>query len=297
MKRTAVLTALTLTGATLAATADRILKFESKIFQGDLRNGPWTFTGKPGAPVKANVSTLGITAQKAVLSAPSGTPITSAEGKRNATFDGSVVVTRGRLTAKGGSLTYSEADGQGVLKNNPSAVFVPDKTDGGDPVNISAQAMSLDVDNNISTSTGGVKLVNGNQTGASDKLVFDETKELGAFTGNVRMNRAAKGSQKELVITGTEARILTKGKLMYVRGGVKLVQGDVTTTGNAMYYDDKKNVAYVIGNAVSVDAKNKTTVKAPASGALEQRTDLARVRTLPGGFKIPEDQFRVTGEK
>jgi len=78
---------------------------------------------------------------------------------------------------------------------------------------------------------------------------------------------------------------------------VKLVHGTTTTTGDAVYYDDRKNVAYVVGNAVSVDSKSKVTVKAPASGYLEQRTDLARVRALNSAYKIPTDQFKLTGEK
>ena len=69
-----------------------------------------------------------------------------------------------------------------------------------------------------------------------------------------------------------------------------------TTTGNAVYYDDRKNVAYVVGNAVSVDSKTKVTVRAPASGALEQRTDLGRVRALNTAYKIPTEQFKLRGE-
>ena len=70
-----------------------------------------------------------------------------------------------------------------------------------------------------------------------------------------------------------------------------------TTTGDAVYYDDRKNVAYVVGNAVSVDSKSKVTVCAPASGYLEQRTDLGRVRALNSAYKIPVEQFKLSGEK
>lgn len=279
----------------LAQTANRILRFDTSAqVQGDLRNGPYNYTGKAGQPIKATVSKLSISAPKAVLAAPAGTPIASAEGKRTADFTGGVQVSRGRLTAKGGSLNYSEASGQGVLKDNPTAVFVPEKKDDGDPVNISAQSMSLDVDTNVSTSTGGVQLKTGTQTGASDKLVFDEGAELGLLTGSVKMSRSASANQKELNMVGQEARILTKGKTMYVKGAVKLVQGSVTTTGNELYYDDKKNVAVVVGNALSVDSKNNTKV---TGAALEQRTDLGRVRQLSGGYKIPVEQFKLSTEK
>ncbi|MFC4456056.1 LptA/OstA family protein [Deinococcus sonorensis] len=286
-----------LLGTTLAAAATtRVLHFDSAAqFQGDLRNGPYSYSGKNGAAVKATVNTVSISAPRAVLKAPAGTSMSSAEGKRSADFAGGVTVTRGRLTARGAQLSYSEASGQGVLTGQPSAVFTPEKQ-GDDVVNIGASQMSLDVDNNVSTSTGDVQLKSGSQTGHADKVVFDEGKELGVLTGNPTLSRAASGKQKELNVVGSEARILTKGKLLYVSGKVKLTQGTITTTGDAIYYDDRKNVAYVVGNAVSVDSKNGTTVRARATGALEQRTDLARVRSLDAGFQIPVAQFKLNGE-
>lgn len=83
---------------------------------------------------------------------------------------------------------------------------------------IKAAQMSLDVDNDRSTSTGGVTLSNGTQSGKADKLVFDEQRELALLTGTPSLTRAARGSQKELIITGQEVRALTKTKTLYVRG-------------------------------------------------------------------------------
>lgn len=293
-KTTSLLALLALTAPVLAQTdaGKRLITIEGGP-RGDVRNGPLTFTGNP---VKARVSTLNIEASQAVLAAPKGTALIEAKGKRTTEFTGNVKVVRGRLTATGNALVYSEATGQGVLNGSASATFTPDKND-GDTVTIKAAQMSLDVDNDRSTSTGGVTLSNGVQNGKADKLVFDEQRELALLTGSPSLTRAAKANQKELIITGQEVRALTKTKTLYVRGGVKLVQGTTTTTGDAVYYDDKKNVAYVVGNAVSVDSKSKVTVKAPASGYLEQRTDLARVRALNAAYKIPTDQFKLTGEK
>ena len=296
---TVLLSALIGTTLAVAATApvNRVLKFETSAqLQGDLRNGPYNYTGKAGAAVKATVGTVSIAAPQASMKAPAGTPMANAEGKRSADFTGGVTVLRGRLTARGAALNYSEATGQGVLTGTPSAVFTPEKK-GDDPVNIAAANMSLDVDTNMSTSTGNVKLVSGVQTGRADKVVFDEGKELGLLTGNMSLSRAATAKAKELNVVGTEARILTKGKLLYVVGKVKLTQGTSTTTGDAVYYDDARNVAYVVGNAVSVDSKTGTTVRARASGALEQRTDLGRVRAVDAGFTIPTAQFKLSGEK
>lgn len=303
MKQVALLSALTLTlavptfalaqGASSTSTEKRIINFQGAP-TGNLRTGPLTFTGNP---LKATVSTLQITAPKAVLSAPSGKAIVEAKGQRTAEFSGPVSVSRGRLSAKGGSLTYSEASGTGVLKSNPSATFVPEDKKDGDAVNITAGQMSLDVDTNVSTSTGNVKLVSGDQTGRAEKLVFDEDRELAQLTGSPTLTRAEKANQKQLVISGQEVRALTKNKTLYVRGSVKLVQGSVTTTGDAVYYDDQKDVAYVVGNAVSVDSKSKVTLRAPKSGYLEQNTKLARVSVKNSAFKIPTAQFNLRGEK
>lgn len=280
-----------LAGTVLAQTAsNRVIKIDGNPAAGsNLRNGPLNFTGT----VKATVSSLKIQSGQASMTGPADTPILQAQGKRNATFTGNVTVTRGRLTAKGESLAYSEVTGQGVMTGNPSATFVPGKAEDGEPVNIKATQMSLDVDNNVSTSTGTVQLVQGNQTGKAEKLVFNEDKELAQMTGTPTLTRAAKGNKKELVISGQEVRALTKNKTLYVRGGVKLVQGTQTTTGDAVYYDDKKDVAYVVGNAVSVDTKSKARITAPASGYLEQRTDLGRVVAKNAKFSIPTEQFNM----
>ncbi|MFC3832313.1 MULTISPECIES: LptA/OstA family protein [Deinococcus] len=293
--RPLILTAL-LVSTALAQTAaptNRIVKIQGGA-RGNVRTGPLTYTGNP---VKATISTLQLQSAQAVLADPTGAGLLEAEGKRTADFTGNVLVTRGRLTAKGGKLAYSEATGQGIMTGTPSATFVPANKEDGDNVAIQATQMSLDVDNNVSTSTGSVSLTNGTQTGKAEKLVFDEDKELAQLTGTPSLTRAAKGTQKELVISGTEVRARTKEKTLYVRGGVKLVQGTTTTTGDSVYYDDRKNVAYVVGNAVSIDSKTRVTLRAPASGYLEQRTDLARVRVLNSAYKIPTDQFKLRSEQ
>lgn len=257
----------------------------------NMRTGPWNYTGN----VTGTVSTLKIKSQQASLTAPSGQALVEAKGKRTATFGGNVQVTRGRLTAGGEKLVYSEADGTGILTGGAQATFVPEKKEDGDTVSIKATQMSLDVDNNMSTSTGSVSLTNGAQSGKADKLVFDEDKELAQLTGTPSLTRAAKGSRKELTITGQEVRALTKAKTLYVKGKVKLVQGNLTTTGDAVYYDDKKDVAYVVGNAVAVQGGVKQV--APASGYLEQRTDRASVRVMNAAYKIPTQQFEFSKTK
>lgn len=292
-KKVATFALLTLAGTGVLAqgSANRIINIQGSP-KGDLRNGPVTFTGNP---VRATVSTLSITAKQAQLTAPQGQTITASQGKRSARFSSDVRVQRGRLTAQGEDLSYSEASGEGVLRSNARASFVPENGK-GDTVQIKAESMSLDVDNNRSTSKGNVVLRQGGKSAAASQLIFDEDRELGVLTGSPRLRQAANGNQKELVILGNEVRARTDDNTIYVKGNVKLVQGGITITGNALFYDDNKNVAYVVGNAVSRDSQSGATLRAPASGALEQRTDLARVRTLSSGFDIPTAQFALSGE-
>ncbi|GEM48102.1 LptA/OstA family protein [Deinococcus cellulosilyticus] len=270
----------------------RLLKFASDTYKGDVRNGPYTFTGTEKEPVQAQVSNLKISSLSAVFSAPAGKAMTEAAGSRTAEFTNTVKVNRGRLSAEGPSLTYSEETGVGTLKGPATSVFAPEK-EGDDPVNVKANQMAFDVDTNISTSTGKVSLVTGRQTGTSDKLVFDEKKELGILTGSVQLIKNPKDSKdNKLTITGTEARVLTneKKKLLLVKGTVKLVDGDITTTGNTVYYDDKANRAIVIGSpAKSYNAKNKTTI---SGGTLEQNTDKNTVRLFKGNVEFSETQFK-----
>lgn len=263
--------------------------------KGDPINGPLRYSG---SPLKSSISTLQITSKAAVVTAPKGKKISESTGKRNADFTGNVVVKRSRLTAKGSKLAYQEATGKGILTGKPNAVFSPEKdSDNKDPVHIKADQMSLDVDTDISVSTGNVQLKTGSQTGKAKQLVFDEETELAQLTGNPSLTRAKTSKKKELIITGKEVRALTNDKTLYVKGNVKLVQGTQTTTGDAVYYDDNKNIAYIVGNAKSVDSKSKVVVSAPKSGYLEQRTDLARVSVKNKTFKIPTNRFKMRSGK
>lgn len=262
---------------------------------GDPVKGPLTFRGNP---VKGSVSTLQIQAAQAVLTPPAGQTLVASKGRLRADFSGDVEVSRGRLTARGAALAYDEATGQGVLSGQPSAVFVPESNNTKDnkkeePVQIKANQMSLDIDNNVSVSTGNVVLVSGIQKVTADKLVFDEDRELAQLTGSPVLTRSAQGNQKELVISGKDVRVITSQKLLYITGGVKLTQGNQVSTGDAVYYDDNKNVAYIIGNAVSINTKTGLKQTAPASGYLEQRTDLARVTAKNGKPSLTFNNFKM----
>ena len=158
--------------------------------RGNLRSGPIIYEHPDEHGIVATVSTLTIRGNHAELSAPEGTSIGQG-GQRTAAFQGGVLVERGRLTAVGPALTYSEATGLGVL-DGPAEVVVAPEEEGGEPVAITAAAVEFDVDTDRSTSSGGVRLVNGNQTAEAATLVYEEERTLGVFVsegGQARMTR------------------------------------------------------------------------------------------------------------
>ena len=189
-----------------------------------------------------------------------------AEGQRIAAFEGGVVVTRGRLTAKGPSLEYKESTGLGVLAGPTNVVQKPEKA-GEEDVVITSATSTFDVDTDVSTSEGNVKLQNGKQSGSSDKIVFDEKANLACLTGSKSVSlvrEPKKEGQSKLTIVSKESRVLTETNLLYAIGAVTLISGNNTTTGDTLYYDDEKEIAYVSGR--------------PANG---ERSEMLEIAVLP----------------
>lgn len=291
--RPLVLPALLLAGLALAAPSTRIITITAGKQSGSPRSGPLVFTGD----VRGKVQNLVITAPKATLRAPQGSDLGASTGKRTAEFEGGVQVARERLSAAGPSLVYQESTGVGTLKGPTNAVQKPAKA-GDDEVVITAAQASFDVDTDTSTSSGDVKLVNGNQSGQSDTLVFEEKRELAVMTDAdtvTLVREPKKAGDKRLTITAKEARTLTGRKLLIASGNVTLVSGDTTTTGTELYYDDNKDVAYVFGRpALSVNKKDNSRV---SGSALTQNTRNNQVRIGGSNFKIPRADFALATEK
>ena len=93
----------------------------------DLRYGPYIYEHPKKDGLEAKVSNLEIFAQRGELRAPKGVLIAEAEGEREASFTGGVRVERGRLTATGSALTYSEQTGRGVMPQKTAIVVQPAK--------------------------------------------------------------------------------------------------------------------------------------------------------------------------
>lgn len=259
---------------------------------GNLRNGPWVYqSAKPGG-VLGKVKDLQITGTTATFSAPDGKTMQEAEGSRNAVFEGNVVVRRGRVTAQGPRLTYSENTGQGVLDGPAIMRQTPNK--GEDPVDLSAQRMTFDVDTDVTSSNGNVSLQSGRQTGKADAVYYEEDRGLAVFTDNdqVVLTRSRDG-EGDLVIRAREIRSLTSSKRLIAKGGVSLVDGDITTTGTSLYYDDKTGQATVVGSAanpvVSVNKKQGTRI---TGATLLHDVNKNRVANLGRAFTLPESEFQ-----
>jgi lipopolysaccharide export system protein LptA len=292
MKPHSKLISLALVSGLVLAASGRVITIEGGKFKGDLRNGPLEYSGD----FIGSVQNLKIKGQKATLSAPSGKSLGEAEGQRIAAFDGGVVVTRGRLTAKGPSLEYKESTGLGVLAGPTNVVQKPEKA-GDDDVIITAATSTFDVDTDVSTSEGGVKLVNGRQSGSSDKIVFDEKANLACLTGskNVSLVREPKKEgQNKLTIVSKESRVLTETNLLYAVGAVTLISGNNTTTGEALYYDDEKEIAYVSGRpAKNVNKKDGTVI---SGSTIVNNTKLSQVK-LGSAFAVPLEKFKCPSNK
>jgi lipopolysaccharide export system protein LptA len=294
-----VLIGAALLGTTLAlAAGSRVITITAQNRSGGPSATAWEYTGT----VKGKVQTLEIAAEKASLSASEGGPVSNAEGKRVANFTGAVVVTRGRMTSKGVSLEYKEATGLGLLAGPVNVVQKAEKKD-GDDVTITASKATFDVDTNVSTSEGNVKLINGRQTATSSKVVYDEDSTLGCLSDSrtVTLVREPKNKgDNRLVITALDVRVNTDANTLIASGGVKLEAGDNVTTGEALYYDDAKDTAWVIGNvakkipAKNVNRKNGSTVTA---GTIINYTKKNQTEQLGTPFKVPLEKFTCPSSK
>jgi lipopolysaccharide export system protein LptA len=289
---------LVLFGVAALAAGSRIIEIESGRRQGDLRLGPISYSDG----VKATVQKLQIASPEGSMSAPQGVEMSKAQGKRTAGFSGGVTVIRGRLTAKGPTLEYKEETGLGVLAGPTNIVQKPEKA-GEDDVFITALKATFDVDTNISTSEGSVKLINGKQSATSSKVVFDEEKNLGCLTDSktvTLIREPKKAGATKLVINAKEARVLTETNTLVAVGNVTLISGDNTTTGDALYYDDDKETAWVIGNvekkvlAKNVNKKSGATV---SGGTIINYTKKNQIERLGDPFKIPFEKFKCASDK
>ncbi len=274
------------------AQGSRILEITGGAPGGDLRNGPMFWTGS----FTATVQKLSLKATKVTLSAPAGTTLSESKGKRIAQFEGGTTATRGRLLATGPTLEYRESTGLGVLAGPVQIRITPEKKE-DDTVTIQASKATFDVDTNVSTSEGSVRLVNGGQTATSSKVIYDEQADLGCLTDSrnvIIVREPKKAGDPRLVITAKETRVNTKTNTVVALGGVKLEAGDNTTTGEALFYDDTKETAWVVGDvakkleAKNVNKKSGTTI----SGGTIINYTRRNTATVQGSlFKIPLDKF------
>lgn len=284
-----------LLGIVLAqSTNSRIIKVEApdgKV-SGNIRTGPLTFESSKAGGVVGKVKDLVINSSKAILSAPEGKSIQD-EGERIAAFDGSITVKRDRMTSSGPKLTYSEKTGLGVLEGSAKMHQEP-KNKGDDAVDVSAPKMTFQVDTNISTSEGGVTLKNGNQEGKSDTVYYEEDRALAIFNDAKEVVLVRKRSDGELTIRAKEVRSLTDEKRLIATGGVSLFDGDITTTGDKLYYNDKTGDAYVFGNvATKVPAKSvRKDGSSISSGVILHNVNRKQARQYQQQTKFPEADFK-----
>jgi lipopolysaccharide assembly outer membrane protein LptD (OstA) len=165
-------------------------------------------------------------------------------------------------------------------------------------VSIQAAKATFDVDTNVSTSESNVKLVNGGQTATASKVVYDEQTDLGCLTDSrsVQLVREPKkAGDPRLIITAKETRVNTKTNTIVALGGVRLEAGDNLTTGEALFYDDTKDTAWVVGNPAK--NTNKKSGVSVSGGSIINYTKRNQVERLGNPYKIPLEQFKCPSNK
>ena len=284
--------------APTAAPERRLITIDSSggTQSGNLRFGPLVYEHPEPDGVVATVSTLTIRGPRAELRAPEGALIGQSQGLREATFDGGVVVTRGRLTATGTSLRYSEATGLGVLEGDAQVRVAP-ASEGEREVLITALSVTFDVDTDTSVSEGDVVLLNGDQSALAERLEYEETAGLGVLSGTERPEVTRTAEDGGLLrIVADEIRVLTDLAALYAVGSVEVVDGDVRSTGDEVFYDDEQEVAEVLGSpAVAVDSAAGVRLE---TARVRQDVRFRFVEAMDASLPTPftADQFRLARE-
>lgn len=244
----------------------------------DLRFGPYFYSHPEPEGIVAEVSNLTIFAQQAQLQAPEGVLIAEAEGQREASFEGGVRVARARLTATGSSLNYSEASGLGIMPERADIRVLPARA-GDDITEIQADEVTFDVDTDVSLSRGAVTLVSGRQSAEAEELVYEEGRDLARMRSEgLQVTARRQGDNGELLIIADTLRVLTNEDQLLAIGNVTIIDGDIESTGDMVFFDDSVSRAEIFGNpAVSVNRAQGVTI---SGERLEQLIDLNIVEVL-----------------
>lgn len=318
----------------------RIISIESNdgTQSGNIRFGPIIYEHPEPDGVVATVSTLTIFSSYATLRGPETAEgedrmtLAQAQGQRTATFTEGVQVERGRLSATGPDLFYSEEEGLGDLTGGVEIEVAPrqpqvaepaaeeadtedaeeeaegdSEAESGDaeaeanddaetePVFITADEAEFDVDTDVSISRGNVNLINGNQTAQADEIEYEEERTLGVLRGNRPQVVRVDEDGNELTITADEIRAETDSKRLYAVGNAVVIDGGITTTGDEVFFDDEQQLAEIVGDpAESVD-EDGATVRAPR---IQQDIEFDVVEPMnaaqESGFSA--DEFLLTRE-
>lgn len=286
---------------TTSPDENRIIRidFSGGTEEGDFRFGPLTYTHPDPEGIVSTVSNLTIYAHQAELRGPEGEeiPLVDAEGRRTASFTDGLRVIRNRLEALGPDLLYSEETGLGTLTGGATIHIEPEE-EGDDPVDITADQVAFDVDNDESVSRGNVNLVSGNQTATSDELIYEEEREVGKLTSAEQQTTITRTGSDGAVttITADIIYVVTKTKQLHALGNVTVIDGSITSKGDEVFFDDEKSRAEIVGNATAIDEAEGIEI---FGDRIEQLTDTDEINVIdasvPSEFN-PED-FKLTREQ
>ena len=225
---------------------------------GNIRYGPINYEHPEPDGVVATVSTLTIFSSSAQLRGPETEgeeriTLADAQGQRTATFTGGVNVERGRLSATGPDLFYTEAEGLGTLEGGTEIVVAPRQdaaapaedapTEAADPEESEAidgadadePADEAEVSDEAAATEEPVE-----EAEASEETETSEDAGLEDTSEDAAPSDVAQG--EPVFITANEVEFDVDTDVSISRGGVSLVNGNQTAEAEQIEYEEERTL-------------------------------------------------------
>jgi lipopolysaccharide export system protein LptA len=172
------------------------------------------------------------------------------------------------------------AHAQSTVQNVPNAMqgFSQNRDQ---PIQIEAETLEMRDKQKEATFSGNVKVVQGDTTMTSKKLVvFYESKNQPAATGNAKAAKAAPPMQSAMPGPDGSSSI----RRLEARGNVVVTQKDQVVTGESAVFDTKTNLVTMAGGVVLTQGKNvlqgDRLIVDMTTGVSRVESDSGRVRGL-----------------
>ena len=227
---------------------ERIISIESNngSQSGNIRYGPINYEHPEPDGVVATVSTLTIFSSNAQLRGPAETEgeerltLAQAQGEREATFTGGVNVERGRLTATGPDLFYSESEGLGTLTGGTEIVVAPRTPSAPTPI----EGAEVEVGEAVEVPAESEEAENIEETEADvEATEMEDTATEEGAEGTATEEAPSDIAQGEpVIITAEETLFDVDTDVSTSRGKVNLVNGNQTAQAEEIEYEEERTL-------------------------------------------------------